>query len=149
MVVVAAALQKWATVPPDMGSVTLVDVELSQPVPSQEEAESDTELKKVQELIESIEPNQPIPTLTITSSATGSPESSDGIENLEGKIVRQEISHESETSLTSSGGITETGDSEGPIFEGRVVEEEPLVTPRKESIPEYPPEQMQVFANTL
>ncbi|KAJ6665281.1 hypothetical protein lerEdw1_004330 [Lerista edwardsae] len=135
-------VQKWATVPPDTGSLTLVDVELSQPVPSQEEAESDTELRKIQDLIESIEPSQPIPALTMTLSAS-SPESLDGIKNLEVKIVRQQISRESETSLSSSGGITETGDSEGPIFEGRVVDEEPLVTPRKESIPEYPPEQTQ------
>lgn len=101
-----------------------------------------------------------VPTLTVTSSTTTSQLSPDGTEILERTVTREEIYHESESSLSSSGGIvveysdsqTEVIDSESialEAFQLKATDETLHILEKKESIVEQPPELLQVSADGM
>ncbi|XP_072834912.2 uncharacterized protein LOC110089031 isoform X3 [Pogona vitticeps] len=146
--------QEWANVSHAVSHMVLPQV-ISEP--SHQETESEGETSESEEQLARTckfslpaETLQPIPAVTVTSSPSGSPESSEGGDVLERKVRREEISQESETSLSSSSGIpaefSEAGDSEGLNLAGfgsQGVQEETPSTPKKVSPTEYSPEPIQ------
>ncbi|XP_058043081.1 cation channel sperm-associated targeting subunit tau-like [Ahaetulla prasina] len=108
--------QKFPGIPPDLSNMHL---QISAPVPSR--VGSDSEESEKSEICTPVEQIE-LPALTVVSSRPHSSGSSSDRENLEQKITRGQISHVSETSLSSSGGIvanfSESGDSEPPPFLG-------------------------------
>ncbi|XP_053143492.1 cation channel sperm-associated targeting subunit tau isoform X3 [Hemicordylus capensis] len=120
--------EKWANAPPEARPILPITPTL---VPGPKESVT----RRTRSLAEVDEKSHLVPTLTITSSTTICPASSNGTEHPHAKIVRENIRQESETSLSSSGGITETGDSESPAFETKAVDEE-LLIPAVQTAPE-------------
>ncbi|KAG8124752.1 hypothetical protein E2320_020002, partial [Naja naja] len=107
---------KFPGIPPDLSNMHL---QIPAPVPSRVGSDSEeSEKSEIYTPVEQIE----FPALTVVSSRPHSSGSSSDRENLEQKITRRQISHVSETSLSSSGGIvaefSESGDSEPPPFLG-------------------------------
>ncbi|XP_026552566.1 C2 calcium-dependent domain-containing protein 6 [Pseudonaja textilis] len=107
--------QKFPGIPPDLSNMHL---QIPAPVPSRVGSDSEeSEKSEIYTPVEQIE----LPALTVVSSRPHSSGSSSDRENLE-QITRRQISHVSETSLSSSGGIvaefSESGDSEPPPFLG-------------------------------
>ncbi|XP_063174057.1 cation channel sperm-associated targeting subunit tau-like [Candoia aspera] len=117
--------KKFSGIPPDLSNMYL---QIPAPVPSR--VESDSEEPAKSEICTSAEQVE-LPELIVVSSRPHSPRLSSDRANLEQKIKREQISHVSETSLSSSGEITaefsDSGDSEPTPLPGprsKIVREE-------------------------
>ncbi|KAJ7345461.1 hypothetical protein JRQ81_001411 [Phrynocephalus forsythii] len=112
-----------------------------------EASESEGQLATTRKYSVPAETVQSVPAVTVTSSTTFSPGSSESGYVLPREVTREKISQESETSLPSSRGIlaefSEAGDSESPPFPSQVVQEELPSPGKKASLTEYLPEAIQ------
>ncbi|KAF7243763.1 C2 calcium-dependent domain-containing protein 6, partial [Varanus komodoensis] len=138
----AGQAKKYPNTPHYVSSMYL---EVPAPVPSREDTDSDMESEQVAKPSNIIGTTHIIPALSITSSTSCSPGSSDGGDNLKGKVIRETIRRASETSISS--GITaefsETGDSESIPQSGtksKAIPKEPPDVEKKKSTLEYLPE---------